>query len=127
LRDREVFHIAIELQIHLNAEVARGVALTPTRCLARGSLVIDTGQPVKVPVGMCLLGRVFNVFGEPIDRKGDVKEAQWRSNHQDPVPISYRATTSEIFETGIKAIDVLASFERGGKAGFFGGSSLLHV
>jgi len=124
LRTGEHTQIAIEVQTHLNAEVVRGIALTPTRGLARGSLVIDTGQPVKVPVGMSLLGRVFNVFGEPIDRKGDVKEVQWRSIHQEPVPISQRATASEIFETGIKAIDALTPLERGGKAGLFGGAGV---
>jgi F-type H+-transporting ATPase subunit beta len=116
--------ITIEVQTHLNAETVRGVALTPTRGLALGSVVVDTGQPLRVPVGRSLLGRVFNVFGQPIDRKGDIKEAEWRSIHGEPVPISQRATTSEIFETGIKAIDVLVPLERGGKAGLFGGAGV---
>jgi F-type H+-transporting ATPase subunit beta len=115
---------AIEVQTHLNAEVVRGVSLTPTQGLARGSLVIDTGQTLRVPVGKCLLGRVFNVFGEPIDRKGDTTEAEWRSIHREPVPINQRATSSEIYETGIKAIDVLVPLERGGKAGLFGGAGV---
>jgi F-type H+-transporting ATPase subunit beta len=116
--------VAIEVQTHLNAEMVRGVALTPAQGLARGSVVIDTGQPLRVPVGKYLLGRVFNVFGEPIDKKGELKEAEWRSIHREPVPISQRATTSEIFETGIKAIDVLAPLERGGKTGLFGGAGV---
>ena len=124
LKAGEDLEIAIEVQIHLNSETVRGVALRPTRGLARGSLVIDTGQPLKVPVGPHLLGRVFNVFGETIDRKGEVKEAEWRSIHREPVPINQRATTSEIFETGIKAIDVLMPLERGGKAGLFGGAGV---
>ncbi len=124
LKAGEDARIAIEVQTHLNAEVVRGIALTPTQGLARGSLVVDTGQSIRVPVGKNLLGRVFNVFGDPIDRKGAVKEAKWRSIHQEPVPINQRATTSEIFETGIKAIDVLAPLERGGKAGLFGGAGV---
>ncbi len=124
LRAGEDGTTAIEVQTHLNAEVVRGVSLTPTQGLARGSLVIDTGQTLRVPVGKCLLGRVFNVFGEPIDRKGDITEAEWRSIHREPVPINQRATSSEIYETGIKAIDVLVPLERGGKAGLFGGAGV---
>ncbi|MCK4391180.1 MAG: F0F1 ATP synthase subunit beta [Desulfobacterales bacterium] len=124
LRAGEDGEIAIEVQTHLNAEVVRGVALTPTQGLARGSLVVDTGHPLRVPVGRYLLGRVFNVFGEPIDRKGEVKETEWRSIHREPVPINERATTSDIFETGIKAIDLLVPLERGGKAGLFGGAGV---
>ena len=117
-------HIAIEVQTHLNAQVVRGVALTPTQGLARSSLVLDTGQPVRVPVSKDLLGRVFNVFGEPIDRKEALKEAEWRSIHREPVPIDRRATSSEVFETGIKAIDLLVPLELGGKAGLFGGAGV---
>ncbi len=124
LKTGEDLEIAIEVQIHVNPEMVRGVALTPTQGLARGSMVIDTGQPLMVPVGPYLLGRVFNVFGETIDRKGEVEQAEWRSIHREPVPISQRATTSEVFETGIKAIDVLAPLERGGKAGLFGGAGV---
>jgi F-type H+-transporting ATPase subunit beta len=117
-------HIAIEVQTHLNAQVVRGVALTPTQGLARNSLVLDTGQPVRVPVSKDLLGRVFNVFGEPIDRKEALKGAEWRSIHREPVPINQRATSSEVFETGIKAIDLLVPLELGGKAGLFGGAGV---
>ena len=117
-------HIAIEVQTHLNAQVVRGVALTPTQGLARSSLVLDTGQPVRVPVSKDLLGRVFNVFGEPIDRKEALKEAERRSIHREPVPINQRATSSEVFETGIKAIDLLVPLELGGKAGLFGGAGV---
>ncbi len=116
--------IAIEVQSHLNAEVVRGVALTPTQGLARGSEIVDTGETLQVPVGKSLLGRVFNVFGEPIDRKGDISGAERRSIHEEPVPINRRTTASEIFETGIKAIDVLAPLEQGGKAGLFGGAGV---
>jgi F-type H+-transporting ATPase subunit beta len=116
--------IMIEVLIHLDLQTVRGVALTPTTGLARGSPVTDTGQPLMVPVGERLLGRVFNVFGSPIDNLGDVKAEEFRSIYQIPPTISQRATTSEIFETGIKSIDVLSPMERGGKAGLFGGAGV---
>jgi F-type H+-transporting ATPase subunit beta len=124
LKAGEDEHIAVEVQSHLNAEVVRGVALTPTQGLGRGSMIVDTGETLNVPVGKALLGRVFNVFGEPIDRKEDLVDAERRSIHAEPVPISQRTTASEIFETGIKAIDVLAPLEQGGKAGLFGGAGV---
>lgn len=117
--------IIIEVLTHLNSEVVRGIALTPTQGLARGSQVLDTGKPIQVPVGKNQLGRVFNVFGETIDKKGEPKDVEeYRSIHQEPVPLSRQATSSEIFITGIKAIDVLAPLERGGKAGLFGGAGV---
>jgi F-type H+-transporting ATPase subunit beta len=113
-----------EVLTHLDTEVVRCIALTPTQGLARGSMVIDTGKPLMVPVGEELLGRVFNVFGNPIDHKGIVKAVEWRSIHQPPVPLSRQITTSQIYETGIKAIDVLAPLEKGGKAGLLGGAGV---
>jgi F-type H+-transporting ATPase subunit beta len=114
----------IEVMIHLDPETVRGIALTPTQGLARGTLVIDTGKPIMVPVGEEMLGRIFNVFGSPIDHKDQVKAKEFRSIHQEPVSLSEQSTTSEIFETGIKAIDVLAPLERGGKAGLLGGAGV---
>jgi len=116
--------IVIEVASHLDATTVRGVALTPTRGLSRGSLIIDTRQTLQVPVGERVLGRVFNVFGETIDRKQPIDGGEWRSIHQPPVPLMRRATTSEIFATGIKAIDVLSPLERGGKSGLFGGAGV---
>ncbi|NVM21543.1 MAG: F0F1 ATP synthase subunit beta [Desulfobacterales bacterium] len=116
--------VAIEVEAHLSSEVVRGVALTPTRGLALGAIVIDTDRPLKVPVGERLLGRVFDVFGHTIDRREEISGGDWRSIHREPVPIRQRATTSEIFATDIKAIDVLAPLERGGKAGLFGGAGV---
>jgi len=116
--------VVMEVLIHLEPDVARCIALVPTQGLARGATVIDTGHPLMVPVGEQLMGRVFNVFGSTIDNKGEVKANQWRSIHQKPVPLSAHTTTSEIFDTGIKAIDVLAPLERGGKAGLFGGAGV---
>jgi len=100
--------IVIEVITHLNSEMIRGIALVPTQGLAYGSSVIDTGNSLRVPVGKRLLGRVFNVFGETIDKKEPINGGEWRSIHQEPVPLSQQSTVSEIFETGIKAVDVLA-------------------
>jgi len=116
--------IAIEVMTHLDSDVIRGVALHPTQGLSRGDKVHDTGKPIQVPVGKKLIGRAFNVFGETIDEKGDLKSNEYRSIHQEPVALSQQVTTDEIFETGIKAIDVLAPLERGGKAGMFGGAGV---
>jgi F-type H+-transporting ATPase subunit beta len=116
--------IAVEVISHLNAEVVRCIALTPTRGLAMGSPVVDTGHPLRAPVGDALLGRVFNVFGEVIDRKEEITGVERRSIHGHPVPLSRQSTVSEVFETGIKTIDVLAPLERGGKAGLFGGAGV---
>lgn len=116
--------VIIEVIAHLNAEVARGIALTPTSGLARGSPVVDLGRPLQVPVGRALLGRMFNVFGNPIDQQGGLTEIAWRSIHQAAIPLMQQSTESEILETGIKVIDVLTPIERGGKAGLFGGAGV---
>jgi F-type H+/Na+-transporting ATPase subunit beta len=116
--------VAIEVMTHLDSNVARGIALHPTQGLSRGDKVEDTGRPIQVPVGKELTGRVFNVFGDTIDGGGPVESRIWRSIHQEPVPLSQQTTTEDIFETGIKAIDVLAPLERGGKAGMFGGAGV---
>ena len=116
--------VIIEVFTQLDNNTVRGVALTPTQGLARGSTVIDTGKPLEVPVGKELMGRVFNVFGQTIDKKGKVEDVEIRSIHREPIPLRDQSTVSEIFETGIKAIDVLAPLERGGKAGLFGGAGV---
>jgi F-type H+-transporting ATPase subunit beta len=116
--------IAIEVLTQLDAHRVRGIALTPTEGLARGMAVEDTGGPLKAPVGRGILSRMFDVFGNTIDGKEQPSEIQWRSIHQAPPPLVRRSTTSEIFETGIKAIDVLVPLERGGKAGLFGGAGV---
>jgi len=114
----------IEVFTQLDNNTVRGVALTPTQGLARGQMVTDTGKPFEVPVGTALMGRVFNVFGNTIDKKGNVEGCELRSIHREPIPLRDQSTVSEIFETGIKAIDVLAPLERGGKAGLFGGAGV---
>lgn len=123
LRAGDTRDIVIEVNTHLSDIMVRGVALTPTQGLARGSDVIDTGDPLQVPVGKDLLGRVVNVMGRPIDMGEDIGGAM-RAIHQKPIPLTDQSTVSEIFTTGIKAIDVLAPLERGGKAGLFGGAGV---
>ena len=116
--------VALEVMTYLSSELVRTIALTPTQGLARGSIVQNTGHPLQVPVGEALLGRMFNVFGETIDAREQLPAKQWRSLYASPVPLSERATTTDIFLTGIKAIDVLAPLEKGGKAGLFGGAGV---
>ncbi len=116
--------ISIEVLAQLDANRVRGIALTPTQGLARGMAVEDTGEPLKAPVGTGCLSRMFDVFGKVLDRQGDVSNVQWRSVHRPPPSLARRSTKSEIFETGIKIIDVLAPLERGGKAGLFGGAGV---
>jgi len=116
--------IAIEVLAQLDAHHVRGIALTPTQGLARGMAVEDTGGPLKAPVGKGILSRMFDVFGNAIDREGEVSSVAWRTVHRAPPPLARRSTKSEIFETGIKVIDVLMPQERGGKAGLFGGAGV---
>jgi len=116
--------IAIEVLSQLSACLVRGIALTPTQGLGRGMVVEETGGPIKVPVGKNILSRMFDVFGNPIDRQGELSGVEWRPIHQNPPPLSKRSTKSEVFETGIKIIDVLMPLERGGKAGLFGGAGV---
>jgi len=116
--------IIIEVLSQLDAQRVRGIALTVTEGLTRGMRVEDTGGPLKVPVGKEILSRMFDVFGNTIDRLEPLPAMQRRSVHQDPPPLARRSTKSEIFETGIKVIDILTPLERGGKAGLFGGAGV---
>lgn len=116
--------ISIEVLSHLGEQLVRGIALNPTQGLSRGTIVTDTQGPLKVPVGKKIVSRMFNVFGNVIDGQEMPKEIEWRSVHQSPVALTRRLTKSEIFETGIKVIDVLVPLERGGKTGLFGGAGV---
>jgi F-type H+-transporting ATPase subunit beta len=116
--------IIVEVMAQLDATRVRGIALTPTEGLARGMQVEDSGKPLEVPVGQEIMSRMFDVFGSTIDRKPPPQNVKWRTIHRAPPPLSERSTKSEIFETGIKAIDVLVPLERGGKAGLFGGAGV---
>ncbi len=116
--------IAIEVLSQLDAQRVRGIALTPTEGLARGMPVRDSGGPLRVPVGRGVLSRMFDVFGNAIDRQPQPQQVEWRSVHQSPPSLAHRSTHAQVFETGIKVIDVLAPLERGGKAGLFGGAGV---
>ena len=116
--------IVIEVISHINAETVRGISLTATGGLAQGAPVVDTGEPLSVPVGDALKGRAVNVFGEPIDNQPALTDLPRRPVHRHPVPLDRRSVTAEVFHTGIKVIDVLSPLERGGKAGLFGGAGV---
>ncbi len=116
--------VAIEVAALTGPKTVRGLALNIDHDLALGMPVSDTGGPIQVPVGKSVLGRMLNIFGEPIDGKPPLDDVELRSIHQRPVPLSRRIVRSEIFETGIKIIDLLSPLERGGKAGLFGGAGV---
>src|SRR4051812_505903 len=113
-----------EVQQHLGGNRVRAVALGTTDGLYRGMKVSDTGKPVQVPVGPETLGRVFNLLGEPIDGRGPVNAKEMRPIHRLPPEFSELSSKTELFETGIKVIDLLTPLVRGGKAGLFGGAGL---
>jgi F-type H+-transporting ATPase subunit beta len=118
--------VRLEVVAHVDQRTVRALALTPTRGMARSDPVLDTGRAIEVPVGEELLGRVVDVFGNPLDGlpAGDLASLRHRSIHQRPVPIEHRLDSDAIFTTGIKVIDVLAPLERGGKTGLFGGAGV---
>jgi F-type H+/Na+-transporting ATPase subunit beta len=116
--------VVIETIVHLSANRVRGIALTPTQGLSRGEPVLDSGRPLEVPVGQRVLGRLFNVFGDTIDGREPITGGEWRPIQAPSLPLTQRTFKSELFETGIKAIDVLAPLERGGRAGLFGGAGV---
>jgi len=113
-----------EVQQHLGGGRVRCVALGSTDGMVRGMDCLDTGAPVKVPVGEETLGRVFNLIGEPVDGRGPVDAKDYWPIHRDSPEVTDLSTETEIFATGIKVIDLLTPFVRGGKAGLFGGAGL---
>jgi F-type H+/Na+-transporting ATPase subunit beta len=113
-----------EVQQHLGGGRVRCVALGSTDGLVRGQDCVDTGEPVKVPVGKATLGRVFNITGDAVDGRGPVDADEYWPIHREPPALRDLSTKTELFETGIKVIDLLTPFVRGGKAGLFGGAGL---
>lgn len=116
--------VILEVIDHLDEQTARCIALTPTVGLGRGCCAHGTGEAIQVPVGEQNLGRMFNVLGQTIDNKPELERGAQKSIHQSPIPLAERVTHEEVFLTGIKAIDLLAPLERGGKAGLFGGAGV---
>ena len=122
---QEARSIIAEVQQHLGDDRVRAVAMDSTDGLARGLEVEDTGGPISVPVGDLTLGRIWNVIGEPVDEKPDVpKDTERWSIHRDPPKFTELSPRVEVFETGLKVIDLLAPFITGGKVGLFGGAGL---
>lgn len=116
--------IVAEVAQHIGDDVVRCISLSPTDGLKRGMEAVDTGAPISVPVGPAVLGRLFNVIGETIDEKGPVDTELRSSIHRDAPKFEEQDTTAQIFETGIKVIDLIAPYTRGGKVGLFGGAGV---
>ncbi|HOO96280.1 MAG TPA: F0F1 ATP synthase subunit beta [Caldisericia bacterium] len=116
--------LVCEVSQILDENTIRCIALGPTDGLRRGMECVDTGETIKAPVGNGVLGRVFNVFGKPIDKKGDIEVTEHRPIFHDPPPFSKVEPVEQVFETGIKVIDLLAPFPKGGKIGLFGGAGV---
>lgn len=119
--DRQVW---LEVSLHIGNDVVRCIALQSTEGLSRGLTVTDTGQPIQVPVGEAVLGRTLNVIGQPIDGLGPVQTDIRRSIHRAAPSFEEQSPVTEIFETGIKVIDLLAPYAKGGKIGLFGGAGV---
>ena len=116
--------LVLEVQQHLGEGMVRGVAMTSTEGLIRGGEAFDTGAPISVPVGEGVLGRILNVLGEPVDEKGPVKHEKRYAIHRNPPTLIEQDTQSNILETGIKVIDLICPFIKGGKVGAFGGAGV---
>lgn len=116
--------IVLEVMQHLGDNTVRCISMHPTDGLKRGMEAFDTGAPIKVPVGEKVLGRMVNVLGEPIDNKPPIEADEYWSIHRDPPGLTEQTAQPEILETGIKAIDLLCPFTKGGKIGLFGGAGV---
>lgn len=116
--------IVLEVMHHLGDDAVRCVAMSSTEGLTRGMKAVDTGAPIEVPVGRGTLGRMFNVLGKPIDNRGEATDVEYRPIHRSAPSLQEQETATEIFETGIKVIDLLAPYPKGGKVGLFGGAGV---
>lgn len=116
--------LLLEAQAHVGNNWVRCLSLVPTDGLSRGVEAVDTGSPITVPVGKGVLGRIFNVMGEPLDDIGEVKAAERWSIHRAPPAFDEQETTTQMLETGIKVIDLITPFARGGKIGAYGGAGV---
>ncbi|MBI2958155.1 MAG: F0F1 ATP synthase subunit beta [Chloroflexi bacterium] len=116
--------IVLEVQSHIGNNWARCLALSPTDGLGRGAEAVDTGAPVSVPVGKGTAGRLFNVFGDPLDNLGPVKSDTRWPIHRAPPPLEEQETTTQMLETGLKVLDLITPFTRGGKVGAYGGAGV---
>src|SRR5688572_6878062 len=116
--------LVLEVAQHLGESTVRTVAMDSSEGLVRGQEVTNTGQPIAVPVGDETLGRIMNVIGEPVDEAGPIKTAATRAIHQPAPTFAEQSTEAEILVTGIKVVDLLAPYAKGGKIGLFGGAGV---
>ncbi len=116
--------LVLEVAAQLGDGRVRTIAMDMSEGLVRGQEVKATGNPIKVPVGEEVLGRIFNVIGETVDDAGEFTCKEYRSIHRDPPPFEEQSTATEVFETGIKVVDLLAPYSKGGKVGLFGGAGV---
>eukprot|EP01135_Chromosphaera_perkinsii_P004977 Nk52_evm21s307 gene=Nk52_evmTU21s307 len=116
--------LILEVAQHLGENTVRTIAMDGTEGLVRGQGVVDMGAPISVPVGECTLGRIINVIGDPIDERGPVKADAYRPIHAEAPTFDEQSTEQEILETGIKVVDLLAPYAKGGKIGLFGGAGV---
>ncbi|MGE3675234.1 MAG: F0F1 ATP synthase subunit beta, partial [Polyangiaceae bacterium] len=117
-------NLTLEVAQHLGESVVRAIAMDATEGLVRGVEVKDTGSPIMMPVGEAVLGRILNVIGKPVDDAGPVDAVKTLPIHRDAPKFVDQSTSVEIFETGIKVIDLLAPYRKGGKIGLFGGAGV---
>ena len=116
--------LVLEVAQHLGENTVRTIAMDATEGLVRGQDVSDSGAPISVPVGNATLGRILNVIGEPVDEGAPIKASEYRAIHQSAPEFAEQSTSSEILETGIKVVDLLAPYAKGGKIGLFGGAGV---
>ncbi|MBO9604809.1 MAG: F0F1 ATP synthase subunit beta [Paenibacillaceae bacterium] len=121
--DRDI-SLTVETAVHLGDNIVRCIAMSSTDGLVRGTEAVDTGHPISVPVGAATLGRVFNVLGDPIDGKGEADRTRTNPIHRQAPSFENLTTAAEMLETGIKVIDLLAPYMKGGKIGLFGGAGV---
>ena len=117
-------HVVTEVAQHLGENRVRCISMKPTDGMVRGMKAVDTGSPITVPVGEATLGRIMNVIGEPVDERGAVASKERWSIHREPPAFEDQSTTVEMFETGIKVVDLLEPYTKGGKVGLFGGAGV---
>ncbi len=122
--EKDNIRLVLEVSQHMGDQVVRCLAMSSTDGLRRGMDVLDTGGPITVPVGREALGRILNVLGEAVDEMGEVKSAKRYSIHRAPPPLVEQSTRKQILETGIKVVDLLAPYQKGGKIGLFGGAGV---
>ncbi|HFQ15725.1 MAG TPA: F0F1 ATP synthase subunit beta, partial [Rhodobacteraceae bacterium] len=116
--------LVLEVAQHLGEGTVRTIAMDICEGLVRGQSVVDTGEPISVPVGEETLGRIMNVIGEPVDEIGPIETSETRAIHQEAPPFIEQSTETEILITGIKVVDLLAPYAKGGKIGLFGGAGV---